>query len=169
MFIRLGIPTPFTTGMNLDEIVRFSSTDPNPALLIYGASTSLGLYVLQLARLARTAQGQPFRLFCVAERKNHALLNELGADGVVDYREADWVERVRAMVGEQGVSAAFDCISEGSTTGDVSRTFGKGGGRIATIRGNTVDKSKIRAGVGALYGAVWSGLGVEVGHGSEWF
>ncbi|KAG9001480.1 hypothetical protein FRB94_006578 [Tulasnella sp. JGI-2019a] len=162
LFLRLGLPAPFPIPVSAPAVVPLESSEANPAVLIYGASTTLGLLALSLLKLCRTSSGAKYRVFGTAGKTNHALLRERGIDGVVDYRDPNWVDEIVKLSG--GISAAFDCISEGTTTGNVSRTFIPAGGKIAVIRGAAWDAKLVREGVHPAYGAVWSGLGVEIGY-----
>jgi NADPH:quinone reductase-like Zn-dependent oxidoreductase len=123
------------------------------------------MYAVQLAKLARTAAGDRLQVYATASPHNHKLLKGLGADAVVDYRSPNWVEEVVRLSG--GISYAFDCLSEGNSTGLISQTFVPEGGRIAVIRSAAYATSLIRDGVCAVYGAAWSGLGVELHYNSK--
>lgn len=149
---RLGLLLPFQQG----------DATYDPAILVYGASTSIGLYAVQLAKMCRIASGNSIRVFATASPRNHDLLRSLGVDGVVDYRSPDWPRDIVKLSG--GITHAYDCISEGDSTGKISETFVPQGGQIAVIRKAAFDNTLIRQGVEALYGAVWSGLGVEIGY-----
>ncbi|KAI2467865.1 GroES-like protein [Annulohypoxylon bovei var. microspora] len=172
VFGRLGMPCPFvpstspslSTAYPGDPFAHHTPTEP-VNVLVYGSSTSLGLYVAQLVQLVSRTSGQRIRLIGAASRSKHAVLRQkpYAYNVLVDYRSANWTEEVRAATGGKGVDFAVDCISEGETVGKVESTFGSGGGRLAVIRapGNGgYDASAMR--VKPQYGAVWEGLGVEV-------
>ena len=81
------------------------------AIVIYGASSSVGMYCVQLAALAQRT------VIAVASKRNHQLLKELGAEVTLDYHDNDWKERAREQLkdGRQvidniGGSAAKDCL-----------------------------------------------------------
>ncbi|TFK38490.1 chaperonin 10-like protein [Crucibulum laeve] len=156
LFIRLRLPAPFPSPFTFPV-----PTEP-PAVLIYSASTSLGLFTVQLASLLRTASGDPYRIYVTASPRHIPLLTSLGvpASHIFDYRSPTWVEDVKKASG--GITHAVDCISEDDSTGRVSETFVEAGGNLAVIRNATWDKDKVRPNVEALYGAVWSGLGYEL-------
>jgi NADPH:quinone reductase-like Zn-dependent oxidoreductase len=161
LFIRLRLPSPFPNPYQTSPL---STTSRTPTLLVYSASTSLGLFTVQLAKLVTPS----IRVIATASASNHSLLRSLGADSVFDYRSPNWVEDVKkASAG--GVDFAVDCISEDKTTGMISRCFVEGesvaaGGEkhIAVIRSVAWDKSLVRGDVTPLYGAVWMGLGHEI-------
>ncbi|KAI1212778.1 GroES-like protein [Annulohypoxylon truncatum] len=166
-------PSSSTSNSTLrsgDIITNHTPTDPLN-VLIYGSSTSLGLYVAQLLRLTSltptspSPSPRPIRLVGSASAFNHIPLRQppYTYDILVDYHSPTWVAEVRAATGGRGVDYAVDCISEGDTVASVERTFGSRGGRLAVIRapanggyGTTAMRVKPE------YGAVWEGLDVEV-------
>ncbi|KAI0138164.1 GroES-like protein [Hypoxylon sp. NC0597] len=158
VFGRLGMPCPFGRAAGPGEPVN---------CLIYGSSTSLGLYVAQLVKLVERTSGQRIRLIGAASASKHELLRQkpYNYDVLVDYRDESWPDKVRAATDGKGVDFAMDCISEGITVERVESTFGPSGGRFAVIRalqGGKYDPRKMR--VKPAYGAVWEGVGVEIGY-----
>jgi len=132
--------------------------------LVYSASTSLGLFTVQLAKLITPAMN----VIATASPSNHSLLRSLGVDSVFDYRSSTWVDDVKNASGG-GIDYAVDCISEDDTTGLISQCFVEGGSaavggekRIAVIRSTAWDKSLVGKDVSPLYGAAWVGLGKEI-------
>lgn len=123
MFQRLDLPEPSKPA-----------TSPFP-LLVYGGSSSVGSYAIQLGKLAG--------LFVItaASKSNHEQLKALGADACVDYNDGDWVDQVR-KISHDGLQHAFDTISEKGSTLAISRAMSPAkGGRIVTLL--PTDKSEI--------------------------
>ncbi|RVX75245.1 hypothetical protein B0A52_00597 [Exophiala mesophila] len=115
MFQRLALPEPTKP-----------SKDALP-ILINGATSSVGVYAVQLAKLAG--------LFVVAtgSKRNHEFLLSLGADAVVDYNDADWPEQVKKLTNDK-LGHVFDCISENGTPQASARAISStNGGHILTI------------------------------------
>ncbi|TCD61243.1 hypothetical protein EIP91_008710 [Steccherinum ochraceum] len=160
LFIRLKLNPPFESPFkHLPE-----SNEP-PAILIYSASTSLGLFVLELVKLLRTPSGKSYRIFATASPKNHAKLLGIGATQVFDYRDPEWPQRVKEASG--GIHYAVDCISEGDSTAKISTTYTENGGTIACIRKSTWDREGIKEGVEGIYSSVWVGLGKDIVYNNE--
>ncbi|KAK2042643.1 zinc-binding dehydrogenase [Colletotrichum somersetense] len=117
LFQRLRLPelkpdgTPTVTATKVDERIP---------ILINGASSSVGMYAVQLAKMAG------LRVIATASKKNHGLIKRLGADVTIDYRDANWVELLRAAAGNN-LRHAFDTISEVETTRAVARAVSPGG------------------------------------------
>lgn len=160
LFIRLGINAPFSNPLK-GEI----SSAESPAILIYSASTSVGLFAIELARVSRTPSGQRYRIFATASKKNHAKLLAARVEAVFDYRSETWSEDVRRASG--GISYALDCISEDDSTAKVSQTYDESGGIFAVIRKAAWHSEGVRENVTPIYSAVWSGLGYEIVYNSE--
>ncbi|KAF9005052.1 chaperonin 10-like protein [Cyathus striatus] len=155
LFIRLEIPAPFPSNFSFPP-----PQSSSPAILVYSASTSVGQFVIHLARLLRTQSGNSYRVFATASGKHHEKLLAFGVDAVYDYHSPTWPEDVRQA--SSGIDFAVDCISEDDSTAKVSQTFGERGGKIAVVRSTAWSKEGIREDVTPLYGAAWMGLGREI-------
>lgn len=161
LFYRLGLRAPFEWD---DSRVQNDAKDLS--IFIYGASTSVGLYAAQLVGRAAEASGTTVRLIGAASRKHFGLLKAepYSYDHLVDYRDNDWPDQVRAFTDGQGVKYAYDCISEGSTIRNTAKALGVGG-RMAVVRsrqGGAWDTPKEELPTEPIYGAVWEGLGEDV-------
>ncbi|KAI0894412.1 GroES-like protein [Annulohypoxylon nitens] len=166
VFGRLGLPCPFSTSLPPSPLISNPASAEPLNILVYGSSTSLGLYVAQLLHLTSQVSSLLIRLIGVASPSKHALLQQkpYSYTALVDYRSPTWVSDVLSLTNGRGIDYAVDCISEGSTVVQVERTFGSRGGKLAVIRAPAnggYDVSGMR--VKPAYGAVWEGLGVEVG------
>ncbi|TCD64944.1 hypothetical protein EIP91_003402 [Steccherinum ochraceum] len=156
LFIRLKINAPFASNYT-----HAPETAESPAILIYSAATSLGLYVLELAKHLRTPAGKPYRIFATASPKNHAKLLKQGVDQIFDYRDPEWPARVKAASG--GIKYGLDCISEGDSTAKISQTYVDEGGVITCFRPSDYwNKEVIREGVEGTFSVLYVGLGKEI-------
>ncbi len=105
LYRTLGFPPPYEKASRA------------PDLLVYGASSSIGQYVVQLARLGGA------RVVTVASAVHHALLRDLGADEVLDRHDPNWAQRARDGGGERlrhGVDVITDGGSEAVVAGALS-------------------------------------------------
>jgi NADPH:quinone reductase len=87
---------------------------PTP-LLIYGASSTVGSYAIQLARMSNIHP-----LVCVAGRARahvEALIDGAKGDIVLDYRKGDEATKrsIDELLGGRKLEYAFDAISEGNS------------------------------------------------------
>ncbi|EXL41860.1 chaperonin 10-like protein [Fusarium oxysporum f. sp. albedinis] len=162
LFGRLRLPNPFSSGPSRQLVAGSKITN----LFIYGSSTSVGLYAAQLARIAAKASGMSVRLIGAASSSKHEMLrNEpYSYDVLVDYKDQDWVQKVKDAANGNGVDLALDCISEGQTVYNTHETLAHSA-KLAVIRGPVGGKyDPALLTVKPTYGAVWEGLGVEVGY-----
>ncbi|KAI2632854.1 zinc-binding dehydrogenase [Xylaria nigripes] len=115
MFQRLGLPEPGSP-----------TTTPVP-ILINGGAASVGMYAIQLAKLAG------LRVITTGSKQNHDFLKSLGADDVVDYTDAAWPEKVRQLTQDR-LQYAFDCVAEPAITKAVAQAISSSkGGRVICI------------------------------------
>ena len=133
---QLGI-APFTALQCLHQSLELPSPLDTPSgsqhtILVWGGASSVGQYAIQFAKLLgfrviTTALPENFNLL-----KNLGWYEDLGADEVFGYRDADVVEKIRAYTGNT-LEIAIDTISEGKTPKRVTSAIGDKGGRVATI------------------------------------
>ncbi|KAF5235709.1 hypothetical protein FANTH_11589 [Fusarium anthophilum] len=162
LFGRLGLPSPFSSAPKATPPGDNKITN----LFIYGSSTSVGLYAAQLARITAKASGISLCLIGAASSSKHEMLrNEpYSYDVLADYRDERWVQKVKEATGRNGIDLALDCISEGQTVYRTHETLAPSA-KFAVIRGpvgGQYDPALLA--VKPAYGAVWEGLGVEVGY-----
>lgn len=99
-------------------------TTPEP-FLIWGASSSVGIYAIQLAKLAG------YTVVATASPKNHELLKSYGATSVYDYSDAATPAAIKATY--PTLSKALDGIAEKGTTALIAASLGAKGGKIVTL------------------------------------
>ena len=94
--------TFFTVWTNVFQRARLQAGE---SFLVHGGSSGIGTTAIQLA----AARGA--RVFATAgsEEKCQACL-DLGAERAINYREADFVEAVRAATGGRGVDVILDMV-----------------------------------------------------------
>lgn len=170
IWYRLGLPAPFAfTG---DKEFDHSRRKEDPEVinfLVYGASTSVGLYAAQVVRLSAEASGKHVKLFGVASKANWDMLKAApyGYTHLVDYKDQDWPEQILKLSDGTGMHYAYDAISEGDTVAQVSSTL-NGHGTVGVVRSRAAGAWKPeKVTVEPVYGAAWEGLGKEVQY--TWF
>ncbi|KAF4960167.1 hypothetical protein FGADI_1186 [Fusarium gaditjirri] len=125
MYQHLSLPEPY------------QSKEDRLDFLVYGASTSVGLYALQLGKLSG------LRVIAVASSKNHDLLKRLGAEVTVDYHDEDWVEHVKEITGGK-LRYALDNIADGGSPKKVVRCLAHSAGS-QLIALSPLDKESLHA------------------------
>ncbi|TFK34172.1 GroES-like protein [Crucibulum laeve] len=121
--------TACTAVLGLARLFKFPDIAPlGRSILVWGGSSSLGQYAIQLARLAN------LYVISTASPKNFDLVKSCGADVVIDYRSPDIISKIlEASPRGDGVDYVFDSISENDTIGVASKTFRKDGPRKAVV------------------------------------
>ena len=98
-----GLPeTAFTVWSNVFDRGRFA---PGEWLLVHGGSSGIGTMAIQLARA--------FDGHVIATAGSDAkcdVCTGLGADEAVNYKDADFVEAVKAATGGRGVDVVLDMV-----------------------------------------------------------
>ncbi len=114
------------------------------ALLIWGASSSVGTMGVQLARLLRSNGAAIGAVYATAGTANHAYVKSLGADRVFDYKIPYVVNSIVSAAGEDGLAIRLCFLG----TGDVAlcqavlSAFAKTGGS-AVRRGAKIASAPI--------------------------
>lgn len=109
-------------GRTATLFVRSVGLEAGETVLVEAAGGGVGSLLVQLARNAGA------RVIAAAgEDRKLELARELGADVTVNYRGAEWAERVRTELGD-GVDVAFDGV--GGAVGSASFDLVRAGGRF---------------------------------------
>ncbi|KAL7420011.1 hypothetical protein Q5752_004975 [Cryptotrichosporon argae] len=95
-------------------------------LLVYGGSTGVGLYALQLAKL------QGYKVVTTCSPHNFELVKSYGADAAVDYRAPNAAAQIKEATAGT-VRLGLDCISEGDSFKISADAFGDNGGQLNTL------------------------------------
>ena len=101
-----------------DALVTNGGLSAGQSVLVHGASSGVGLMGLQLAR----ELGAGRVLGSARSESKRARLAEFGADAALDPGAPDWVERVRAKSGGDGVDLVIDQVSGPDSAGTLRAT-----------------------------------------------
>jgi NADPH:quinone reductase-like Zn-dependent oxidoreductase len=103
------LPLP---GKSTQGICDSNTSKP---LLIWGASTSVGICAIQFAKASGV-----FPILVSASPERHALLSELGATHCFDYKSPSVIEDIKSVLNSwdfEGVPYAFDAVGNPSGVG----------------------------------------------------
>jgi NADPH2:quinone reductase len=110
---RMPDPMPFEHGAafpivyptSYAALVYRTTVKPGETLLVHAAAGGVGIAAVQIGKtLGATVigtAGGPEKL---------AIAKRVGADVVVDYRDPDWVEQVKAATGGRGADVVYDSV-----------------------------------------------------------
>jgi NADPH2:quinone reductase len=96
---------PVTFGTADDCLFEFGHLQAGETVLIQAGAGGVGLAAIQLAKRAGATV-----LATASSDERLARLPEFGMDTGIDYSERDWVDRVRAATGGEGVDLAVDSV-----------------------------------------------------------
>src|SRR5207247_773331 len=120
------------TYMHADQVLhRTARAKRGETVLVHGAAGRVGTAALELGALAE------LRLFGTASARDRAAVERLGAVAI-DYRNEDFVARVRELTGGEGMDVVLDSLG-GPLSLRSFRALRPGGrlvvfGRYATLR-----------------------------------
>jgi NADPH:quinone reductase-like Zn-dependent oxidoreductase len=92
-------------------------------LLVWGASGSVGSCAVQMATHAG------YEVVGVASKRNHGMVESLGASVCFDQTDTNLVDKIVAYLDGREVVGAFDAISNESTLNTICEIIGRSGGR----------------------------------------
>ncbi|OLN85193.1 Zinc-type alcohol dehydrogenase-like protein C2E1P3.01-like protein 4 [Colletotrichum chlorophyti] len=95
-------------------------------VLIWGGSSSVGLYAIQIATL------QGFNVIATCSPRHFELAKSLGAQHVFDYHDDNVVEAIKKAA--PGLKYVFDTIGNKTSSGLASQVINEGGGVLCTVR-----------------------------------
>ena len=118
------------------NVFMTADLEPGEVLLVHGGSSGIGTMATQLAR----AYGARVAVTAGSADKLEAC-RELGADILVNYREEDFVERIREATDGRGADVVLDIVGakylgrnlEALATGGRLVIIGMQGGRVAEL------------------------------------
>ncbi|TFY50939.1 hypothetical protein EVG20_g11244, partial [Dentipellis fragilis] len=95
-------------------------------ILVYGASSSVGQFVVQFAKLSG------LHVIATSSPKNFDLVKSLGADEVFDYHDTEVGKKIKAATGGK-LKYAVDNISEHGSSQIISDALSDEGGKVSLL------------------------------------
>jgi NADPH2:quinone reductase len=108
------VPSVGTTAMALLTIA--GRLQPGESVLVNAAAGGVGSTAVQFARLL----GAGLVIGTVGSAEKAKVAHDLGADAVINYREEDVIERVKAITGGAGVDVVLDGVGADTTANSVA-------------------------------------------------
>ncbi|KAH9934278.1 GroES-like protein [Fomitopsis serialis] len=121
-------------------------------ILVYGGSSSVGQYAIQLAHLSG------YKVVTTASPQNFELVRSLGADAVFDYKDPGVIAAIKEVT-EDSVRSAIDTQSTKETQELCVRAMGVGGGKLILMFPPTFKAKKLRKDVELIPTLIYTALG----------
>ena len=122
----LGVPRMGHNTADRKDEDREIQTRKDEAILIWGASSSVGTMGVQSGRLLTQDLSNPFTaVYATASLENHDYVTSLGADRVFDYKDPQIVEKILSAAQEDGLAIryCFLAIGQLAPCQDVLKSF----------------------------------------------
>lgn len=124
--VPLACCTAWLALFSKDCLVIDRKSGKETSVLIWGGSSSVGLYAIQIARQHN------FNVVTVCSPKHHERVKSLGADHVFDYKSEDVVDQIKGAAPR--LQYIFDTIGDKSSSATASHTLGEASGTLCTVR-----------------------------------
>lgn len=105
-----------------------------PTVLIYAASTSVGMFTTMLAKSIGC------KVVGTASPHSFELVKSYGADAVFNYRDNDVAEQIAKLY--PNITKAVDCFSEGKSAAVCDKVIGDKGGKVIILLPTTKPKAR---------------------------
>ncbi|OJJ98682.1 hypothetical protein ASPACDRAFT_30664 [Aspergillus aculeatus ATCC 16872] len=118
------------------------------SVLVWGGSSSVGLYAIQLA------SHYGFEVVTTCSPRHAELVRAFGAKHVFDYKDETTIEKIKSVV--PSLLHAFDTIGVKGSSGAASRCFAAGPGTICTVRPGKANTQDVLQGTQVTDVLVWT-------------
>ncbi|KAJ5331673.1 hypothetical protein N7476_001456 [Penicillium atrosanguineum] len=129
--------------LNLDR-----SKAAGTSVLVWGGSSSVGLYTIQLASLCG------FDVVTICSPHNADLVRSCGAKHVFDYNDAKVIEKIQEAA--PGLKHIFDTIGNTSSSSISSRALGDRQGHLCTVRPGKANTEQVTSNTNVTDVLVWT-------------
>jgi len=120
LFDQLSLPLPTSLPATTPPVAA------NKPILVYGSGSTVGMYTIQLLKLAGYT-----KILTTASKQHHEYLHGLGASDTFDYASPTLVEDILRASGGT-VPLAVSCISSFTTLAAISKVI-SGDGKLAIV------------------------------------
>ena len=144
----LALLSPYSLGIDRTK-------SKNTQLLIWGGSSSVGQYAIQIANLL----GFQFATTC----RNRQVVESLGAEHVFDYTSKTVVEEIKKTL--PNITYVLDCIGTEESSALASETVAEAGGKLCTIQPGKRNTGKVAARVDVTDVLVFTAFHEELNYG----
>ncbi|OAL03233.1 GroES-like protein [Phaeosphaeriaceae sp. SRC1lsM3a] len=124
--VPLASATAWLALFSKDSLHMDRRAGKDTSILVWGGSSSVGLYAIQFAAL------HGFKVITTCSPRHFDRVKSLGADYAFDYRAEDVASSIKKVV--PGLSHVFDTIGASQSSATASQAVGEQGGVLCTVR-----------------------------------
>ncbi|KAL4998632.1 putative zinc-binding dehydrogenase family oxidoreductase [Aspergillus recurvatus] len=146
--IPLASATAWLALFSKDCLALDRSQARGSSVLVWGGSSSVGLYAIQLA------SRYGFEVVTTCSPKHADLVRSYGAKHVFDYKDEKTVEKIKSAA--PSLMQAFDTIGSKSSSTAASKSFSAGPGTLCTVRPGKANTEDVVQGTRVTDVLVWT-------------
>ncbi|WWC62193.1 uncharacterized protein I303_104788 [Kwoniella dejecticola CBS 10117] len=148
--VPLALTTAWLALFSSNSLGIPKKVDSERSILVWGGSSSVGLYTIQLAKLFG------FQIFTTCSPKHHDLVKSYGANHVFDYKEANVVDQIRSAAVHSDLVYTFDTIGTVQSSKQASECLEAGKGNLCTVRPGPANTEGVVGGTKISDVLVWT-------------
>ncbi|KAM0417227.1 hypothetical protein ACHAPT_012738 [Fusarium lateritium] len=146
--VPLASATAFLSLFSEGCLAIDTSAAEKAQVLIWGGSSSVGLYAVQIARF------HGLEVITTCSPKHHDLVKSLGAQEAFDYQDPQVVDKIRKAAPQ--LRYVFDTIGNKTSSGTASRAINRPDGVLCTVRPGKANTEDVPDGVKVTDVLVWT-------------
>ncbi|KAL4879944.1 chaperonin 10-like protein [Aspergillus karnatakaensis] len=146
--VPLAAATAWLALFSKDCLALDKNNGQGTSVLVWGGSSSVGLYTIQLA------SNLGFEVVTTCSPRHADLVRSYGARHVFDYKDEDVVSKIKGAV--PNLSHTFDTIGVSSSSPAASQCLRDGTGRLCTVRPGKANTENVTSATTVTDVLVWT-------------
>ncbi|KAL4944148.1 hypothetical protein BDV06DRAFT_188195 [Aspergillus oleicola] len=146
--VPLAAATAWLALLSSDCLSLDRSKAKDTSVLVWGGSSSVGLYTIQLASILG------FEVVTTCSPKHFDLVKSYGARHVFDYKDEEVIAKIKKAV--PNLAHTFDTIGNSTSSATVSHALHDGVGRLCTVRPGKAHTENVTSGTTVTDVLVWT-------------
>ncbi|PYI09801.1 putative zinc-binding dehydrogenase family oxidoreductase [Aspergillus sclerotiicarbonarius CBS 121057] len=146
--IPLASATAWLALFSKDCLALDRAQAKDTSVLVWGGSSSVGLYTMQLASICG------FNVLTTCSPKHSDLVRSYGAKHVFDYKDQNVAEKIREVAAS--LSHVFDTIGNETSSATASRALRPEAGTLCTVRPGKANTENVASGTRVTDVLVWT-------------
>ncbi|KAL4899409.1 hypothetical protein BDW74DRAFT_189398 [Aspergillus multicolor] len=145
---RISFKVPSAISREQASTVPLAAATAGTSVLIWGGSSSVGLYAIQIASFLG------FEVVTTCSPQNEDLVRSFGAAHVFDYKDPNVAEKIQTAV--PTLAHTFDTIGNSTSSATATQSLREGGGTLCTVRPGKAHTQNVVPGTVVTDVLVWT-------------